>query len=149
MRTVENSSVLVMENATSPAAVGRSFPKNCTDVQMRVSFIEVRKCEVRCLVVYPYFSPMRDTSSYVCLKSSVNTSPGSHLQRTRHHERGCMGGSLECGPTRCLIVVPRRYRCPVVGVIINFIIPSINFVSNNQHNPVEPVICFSPFSLIL
>ena len=34
LRTVENSSALAIENAATPAAVARSLPKYCGDVQM-------------------------------------------------------------------------------------------------------------------
>ena len=51
LRTVEKSSELAMENAASPAAVARSLPKYCADVQMRASFMAVRKFEARCLMM--------------------------------------------------------------------------------------------------
>ena len=53
LRVVENSSVLTiwMENTSSPTVVVRSFPKYYVDVQIRTSFMVVRKFETRCLVV--------------------------------------------------------------------------------------------------
>ena len=51
LRTVENSPGLVMQNAASPVEVTRSLPKSCAGVQMRASFIAVRKFEARCLIV--------------------------------------------------------------------------------------------------
>jgi hypothetical protein len=38
---------LTIVKAASPAAVARSLPKYCADVQMRASFMAVRKFEVR------------------------------------------------------------------------------------------------------
>ena len=57
----------------------RVCQKNCADVQIRATFMAVRKFEARCLMVYPCFWPMRAASSHVCLKASVKCSIGSRL----------------------------------------------------------------------